>query len=669
MEEEVHSENDCPADILNEELGDVSGFLDVVYREMCANNGREMVDMQTQGGTDSKELLRLMAKFPETGFVQYLKAEAPVLRKNGKRSQQLREQGNKAYTAKKNEQALQLYTDSVRFAPCTLEGKGEELSLALANRSAVLFQMKQFRLALQDIELSFLAGYPQDMAYKLHERKGKCLKEMKDYYDAALSIKECIKSVASAKLDDDKKDKFRDNLSTFINELPKENENKVSDAENEASILLPKISNPNKQFPAFSDAIKLKSESGRGRFGVASRDIKLGELLCVEKPPVFFLHEETSGVNCSNCFRESIAPLPSPTCTQTVFCSRICQTEAMETYHVVESKFMDVLFQHGVKRKEWFLALRAVTLKPLSFFLENVKKYESHNTDYGVDMKSQDLYTSEDFSCLYNLVGHRDLWEWRDHAYKAFFALFFVRCLQKSEYFGEMQSKDCQLGPEELMIGSLMIHLMEVATMNSHEIGQLEAEKGQNWLLGQTKPVGCALEPTLVLLNHACDPTMLRVNIGTSTACFASRDVKKGEEITDCYSYPFDVTKHNERNPDLLKKYKFQCACLPCKEKWLTFHDLPRSFNDVPNTQMNFSPEDLPQVQGKMMNVQKLGSKINQLQQKEDFSGAMGLYGQFNAAIQQLMAPPHQFYVIARRSYGTCLWVKYGNKIKRDISK
>jgi len=117
-----------------------------------------------------------------------------------------------------------------------------------------------------------------------------------------------------------------------------------------------------------------------------------------------------------------------------------------------------------------------------------------------------------------------------------------------------------------------------------------------------------------------------------------------------------------------MKKYKFQCVCLPCKDKWSTFHDLPRSFNDVPNSQMNISPEDLPQVKGKMMNVQKLGSTINQLQQKEEYEGAMCLYGQFNTAIEQLMDPPHQFYVIARRSYATCLWVKHGNKIRRERS-
>jgi len=648
------------ANILNED-GDVSGFLDVVYREMCANHAKAMIDLETRGVTDSKDLLRLMSTFPETGFVQYLKAEAPVLRKNGKRSKQLRDEGNKAYTAKKNAQALQLYTDSVRFAPCTMEGKGEELGLALANRSAVLLQINQFRLALQDIELSIWAGYPLDLAYKLHERRGKCLKELGDYSNASLSFEDCIESITTAKMDENKKEKYKENLKKFMNELPKEKDSKVSYAITDATIVLPKITSPNEQFPAFSDAIQLKSEPGRGRFGVASRDIKLGEVLCVEKPPVFFLHEETSGVNCSNCFQESLAPLPSPTCTQTVFCSRVCQAEAMATYHVVESKFMDVLFQHGLKKKEWFLALRAVTLKPLSFFLENVGQFDSHNPEFGVDLNSHDVYSSDDFSCLYNLVGHHNLWDWRLHAYKAFFALFFLRCLQKSKYFGDKQSSDCELGPEELMVGSLMIHLMEVATMNSHEIGQMEAEPGQNWLLGQTKPVGCALEPTMVLLNHSCDPTMTRVNIGTSTACFASRDVKRGEEITDCYSFPYDVTNYLDRNPDLMKKYKFQCVCLPCKDKWSTFHDLPRSFNDVPNSQMNISPEDLPQVKGKMMNVQKLGSTINQLQQKEEYEGAMCLYGQFNTAIEQLMDPPHQFYVIARRSYATCLWVKHGN--------
>ena len=135
------------------------------------------------------------------------------------------------------------------------------------------------RLALQDISLAFLAGYPQDLAYKLHERRGKCLKELGDYKSAELSVKECIASVSHARMDDDKKDKFRQNLNKFLKDLPKASNPTVPDVDNESSIRLPKITNPNKQFPAFSDSVELKYEAERGRFGVASRDIQLGKKL------------------------------------------------------------------------------------------------------------------------------------------------------------------------------------------------------------------------------------------------------------------------------------------------------------------------------------------------------------------------------------------------------
>ena len=51
-------------------------------------------------------------------------------------------------------QALKLYTDSIRFAPYTGEGVGEELGLGLANRSAVLAQCKDYRLVVMSVQCS-----------------------------------------------------------------------------------------------------------------------------------------------------------------------------------------------------------------------------------------------------------------------------------------------------------------------------------------------------------------------------------------------------------------------------------------------------------------------------------------------------------------------------------
>ena len=81
--------------------------------------------------------------------------------------------------------------------------------------------------------------------------------------------------------------------------------------------------------------------------------------------------------------------------------------------------------------------MRAVTLKPLSYFIANREMLENLRPEFGVSDQQKELYRSEDLSSLCNLVSHHDKWDWRDHSYKAFFALFFVRCLQKAGYFGE----------------------------------------------------------------------------------------------------------------------------------------------------------------------------------------------------------------------------------------
>ena len=46
-----------------------------------------------------------------------------------------------------------------------------------------------FRLALRDIEVSIEAGYPKDLIFKLHERRFKCFKELKQLNNAFRSAK------------------------------------------------------------------------------------------------------------------------------------------------------------------------------------------------------------------------------------------------------------------------------------------------------------------------------------------------------------------------------------------------------------------------------------------------------------------------------------------------
>lgn len=79
--------------------------------------------------------------------------------------------GNKAFCRKRDAEALKYYTSSVSLSP----KNSRELSIAYANRSAVLFKVKKFDLCILDIDRALSHDYPDTLKYKLYERKGKCL--------------------------------------------------------------------------------------------------------------------------------------------------------------------------------------------------------------------------------------------------------------------------------------------------------------------------------------------------------------------------------------------------------------------------------------------------------------------------------------------------------------
>merc|ERR1719203_1234332 len=78
--------------------------------------------------------------------------------------------GNKAYKEGKDLDALYLYSQAIVAAPVGKDGKSKDLAVLLANRSAVLFSLKAYYLALDDINLAFRVGYPDELPYKLYDR-------------------------------------------------------------------------------------------------------------------------------------------------------------------------------------------------------------------------------------------------------------------------------------------------------------------------------------------------------------------------------------------------------------------------------------------------------------------------------------------------------------------
>lgn len=147
----------------------------------------------------------------------------------------------------------------------------------MANRSAVLFSLKAYNLALDDIKLAFESGYPKDLHFKLLERKAKILVFYKQHDSARETFQQLVKSLDVAKADTQKKLKIQREAQSML-----EFYNKAKSVYNDPNVVIkpplevPKITDKNAKYPAIANCLNFKYEPGRGRYAVASRDIRYG---------------------------------------------------------------------------------------------------------------------------------------------------------------------------------------------------------------------------------------------------------------------------------------------------------------------------------------------------------------------------------------------------------
>ena len=122
----------------------------------------------------------------------------------------------------------------------------------------------------------------------------------------------------------------------------------------------------------------------------------------------------------------------------------------MNSYHRTESWTHNWLKECGAKASEGLLAYRAITQKPLEYFLKNeTELFCEHDPKYGTKLKEGDnVYGEGDaYKSYFNLVTMDDKVQGNKRHLRAFFIFFLVHCLDKAGYF---QSDDIN---HKLMIG------------------------------------------------------------------------------------------------------------------------------------------------------------------------------------------------------------------------
>ena len=180
------------------------------------------------------------------------------------------------------------FSKAVAAAP-QHQGRGRDLSLAFANRSAALLKLGFPKLCLEDIEESITAGYPSELTYKVMDRRLRCLIILESSnIDITVAQQDFLQSLKDAKLDGAKKQKLQEEVGALMDKrLPS-----IGYPEERRAEIIPKLDEPHPQLKALSSAVTIKYDSVRGRFGEANRDIPVGSLVLVENPFVSCLDVE-----------------------------------------------------------------------------------------------------------------------------------------------------------------------------------------------------------------------------------------------------------------------------------------------------------------------------------------------------------------------------------------
>lgn len=537
--------------------------------------------------------------------------------KDRSESQKLRNLGNQVYQKNRLSEALEHYSQSICLAPHPLPPNTylnhpqdqeetytyEELALGYANRSAVLFQMKEYELCIRDITRAFNYSYPNNLMYKLFERKSRCQRAMKDYARALESMKEAEMWMKYSTLSETKSVSFKKDIAKQIEFLTeKVNAMTMDEIENmknfgpQVSGCLakppPTLSDPNPILPCATSHVKIKYHPDKGRYLVTEKDVAPGEVLLIEKPYSSILLPEYYSTHCQSCFQRVSAPMPCWCCSRVRFCSDECRLDAWESFHKIECQQLDLITGANLG-KNAMLAFRILTSSGKIYleYVVNKVKEELEKPEYEgggpekVGFNEEGVYDAADYRTIYTLVGNTKQRGVGDLFKRGLMAAYMVKILELTPFFfnGGSDPRNVKLQDKVLVGGIVLTHLQNLPC-NAHEIAEIEVPAGSVKDSAQSE-IGAASFGTLSLINHSCDPNVVRHYHSSHAVVTAVRTIPAGDEILDNYGYHYAVMPREERQRKLQGQYYFQCGCIPCRETWPVYTGLATAAVPLPGTQ------------------------------------------------------------------------------------
>ncbi|KAI4479584.1 hypothetical protein M0804_010981 [Polistes exclamans] len=499
--------------------------------------------------------------------------------KDGVKALKFKNIGNNYFGSEDYLEALDAYSKAVLLAP------QKDLPVMLANRSAALYHLQKYEHALEDIEEALRLNYPKELRYKVEERRARCFLALKNNRKAIECFRLALQLLDDAKLSSDRKNKLGTDIMLMLSLMEKgqqlKEKSKIVPQQiigNETNVqkIIPKIVKRNPFYPACSKLVEIKNDddSEIGRHAIATKKILPGEILIIEQPHCALLLEEYRLNHCFFCFSKIIVPIPAAckVCSCVVYCSTRCRDKDAEL-HIRECNLLPVLWLSQASIT-CILALRSLLQRPFKEFVEMRERLTSTKEKREISEKKP--YKGNDYESFHDLVTHEDQRTSEDIFHRAYIAAWLLRLVKTTTYLPNNDktpdSFEVKLSDAELFVGELLLHHLQLLQFNSHEISELSNRKikSKKKSLANAKNlfIGGGVYPTVALLNHSCNPGVVRYFIGTTIIVRAIRTIEEGEEISENYGPIFTTMPESVRKRNLRVQYWFDCKCKACIGHW-----------------------------------------------------------------------------------------------------
>lgn len=487
-----------------------------------------------------------------------LGARSCLREKNGDIAQTSRKQGNVLFQKKQYQEAIEHYNQSVIHAPAEDDCDREELTLALANRSASLYHLQQYQRCIDDIEYALEMGYPENLRYKLYDRLGRCYIALEDRANAVGYLKKAGECVLVSDLNDKGKQVWQQSLAKLLRQAEQLKElSHNNDTGRRRRKVPPEIVNRSPEYPCVSAAFGVHYSADKGRYVRAKEDIKVGDVILVEKSYSSVLISEHLESHCNHCLLRIMVPFPCMRCTSVRYCSPACQHQAQESYHHAECSLMGWLTEEWMGQMS-YLALRTVLVTDIKTLIHNYQKPGQSTMCEKQPVKYENIW---------HLLGHVEKHSQEQLFQLTVMAVLTVKLLQLTDYWPDQHTDIAQSSDDLLLaLGCSVIELLCIVQCNAFNIAEMQVHS--DFRLCKPRDIGLGLYPTAALMNHACCPNVDVNYYGDTNVYQAIQNIKAGEEINVDYGVVFYTNPRLDRHSKLSDQYFFTCQCQACTEDW-----------------------------------------------------------------------------------------------------